>query len=503
MNGKRRAEAGTAVGLALLCGLLLVSTVVQAGHPEFDPGPGTDESLDRTGAPLVIDSAAASPGLRLTPSKVSLVEGGETVSYKAVLRKRPSAPVVVSVSPDSQTAVSPSVLVFEPGDWNLAQEVAVWAEDDKLTEGLHSGIVTHHMASTGSDYTGLDPVELTATIEDNDNQGIRVSPTSLTVSEPQGSGVLTYSLISAPGDSVTIPLATSNDECSVSPPSVVLNGENWESGAKATVAARDDKLNDGDQICLIQGGPSSSTDPGYQGLTPAEVTVTVLDDDEYWQALLPAAFHHWPPLPDTPMLPPIDNTDSDGAYMVKWGAALRAETYVLEEAKDPGFSPALERYSGPATEFGIEGQGAGRLYYRVKARNSWGDSPWSMVQMVDVLWEAEPNQDASSLTNGPLVSDLVYYGTFPSDQDTKDYYYFDQAAEGAVRLWLQNIPDGRNYDLVLRDATLGTQPGWYSVRLGNLDEYVEATIPAGRYHIQIHNASGRGSSQPYHLRVQY
>ena len=485
MNSRGKAKAGWAVALVLLCGLLLAATVVQA-----------DQSPDN-------DAVVASPGLRLTPSKVSLAEGGEPATYEAVLRKRPSAPVVVSVTPDSQTAVSPGVLVFTPAEWNLPQEVAVWAEDDKSTEGPHTGIVTHYMASTGSDYTGLDPVELSATIEDNDTGGIEVSPKSLTVAEPEGSAELTYSLVSAPGGSVTVPLATSNDECSVSPQSVVLDGENWQSGAKATVFARDDDLDDGDQTCLIQGGPSSSTDPEYQGLRPSIVTVTVLDDEEYWHAFLPVAVDHWPPLPETPTLQRIDNSDGDGAFAVQWSTAARAERYVLEEAKKPGFALTLERYSGPATEFSIEGQGAGRLYYRVKAQNGWGDSPWSMVQMVDVLWEAEPNQDASNLTNGPLVSGLVYFGAFPNDQDTKDYYYFDLAAQGTVRLWLQNIPDGRNYDLVLRDDALETQPGWYSVGLGSQDEYVEATVPAGRYHIQIHNAGGRGSSQPYHLRVMY
>jgi hypothetical protein len=503
MNSKRRARAGWAVALTLLCTLLLTSIVVQADDSGVDPAPVTGESMERARDQLVLESALASPGLRLTPSKVSLAEGGGPVSYEAILRKRPSAPVVVSVTPDSQTAVSPGVLVFSPAEWNLPQEVAVWAEDDDLAEGLHNGIVTHYMASTGSDYTGLDPVELTATIEDNDNQGIQVKPVSLTVSEPQGSAEVTYSLVSAPDDSVTIPLTTSNDECSVAPPSVVLDSENWEDGAKATVSARDDNLDDGDQTCVVRGGPSSSTDPGYQGLRPPDVTVVVLDDDELWRALLPAAFHHWPPLPETPVLEAIDNADGDGAYPVRWSPALRAETYVLEEAKKPGFVSALERYSGPATEFSVADQGAGRLYYRVKGQNNWGGSPWSVAQMVDVLWEAEPNQDASSLTNGPLASGLVYYGTFPDDQDTKDYYYFDLAGQGTVRLWLQNIPDGQNYDLVLRDAALETQPGWYSAGLGSQDEYIEATIPAGRYHIQIHNAGGRGSSQPYHLRVQY
>jgi hypothetical protein len=476
---------------------------VQADYTEVNPSPRTDAWPKGTGSQQDSSLAAANPGLRLTPSEVSLAEGGDPVTYQAVLRKRPSAPVVVSISPGTQTAVSPEVLIFAPGEWNRPQDVSVWAEDDRVVEGLHSGTVTHFMASTDPQYVGLTPEVVTATIEDNDSVGIRVSPTSVTVAEPDGSAVLTYSLASTPSSSVTIPLVTSSDECSVIPPAVVLDSENWQSGAEVTVSAQDDSLNDGDQTCLVQGGPSSSSDAAYNGLSPQDVTVTVLDDDEAWRAYLPVAAHHWPPLPEVPILLNIVNTDGNGSYSVRWDPARRAETYVLEEAKVPDFVSAQEIYSGQATEYEVDGQGAARLFYRVKARNGWGDSSWSQVQQVDVLWEAEPNDDASILTNGPLVPGLLYFGLFSSEQDIKDYFYFDLASAGTVRLWLDNIPDGRNYDLVLRDEALETEPGWYSVLPGNQDEYVEATIPAGRYHVQIFNASDQGSNQPYRLTIQY
>ncbi len=434
---------------------------------------------------------------------MDLAEGGPPTTYQVVLTKKPSTPVIVSVSADSQTAVSLGVLIFDAGDWDVPQQVSVWAEDDAVAEGLHSGTVTHYTASTDPDYTGLDPVLLTATIEDNDTTAIGVSPTSLTVAEPDGTAVFTLTITSSPGVTVTIPLAASNNECTISPPSVILDQENWDSGTEARVSASDDIEEDGEQICLIQVGPSISSDPAYDGLKPDDVTVTVLDDDGKWRAFLPTVMQRWPPLPGAPALQAIDNTDGDGAYAIRWDAAVGAETYVLEETRDSNFASALERYAGPGTVFQVVGQGATRFFYRVKAQNRWGDSAWSKVERVDVFWEKEPNDDASLQANGPLVSGLVYYGAFPSGQDVKDYYFFDLSTQGSVKLWLKNIPAGHNYDLVLRDDNLATHPGWYSLSLGNQDEFVEATIPAGHYYIQIHNASGLGSKQPYHLQIQY
>jgi hypothetical protein len=479
--------------------LPVLGSVAQADYTEVNVRPPIRDSSDHATSGA---SETAKPGLQLTPSSVDLVEGGDPASYRAVLRKRPSAPVVISVVPDDQTLVNPTVLVFDAADWNVPQDVAVTARDDSVFEGPHLGTVSHYIASTDSEYQGLEPVELTARIEDNDAAAITINPSSLTVSEPNGSASLRLRLASPPSAIVVVPLAPSSDQCAISPQSVTLDQENWESGSEATVSAEDDAVLDGEQICLIEGGPSVSDDPTYNGLIPNVVTVTVLDDEGSWRILLPQAYWHWPPLPAPPALRAIENVDGDGAYTVAWGAAARAETYVLEEATDPTFTAAQVRYAGPATSFDVQGEGAARLFYRVKAQNDWGDSRWSGAEAVDVLWEAEPNDDAHSQANGPLASGIVYRGAFLSGQDTKDYYFFDLSAPSAVELWLTNIPEGHNYDLVLRDADL-EPPRGYSGGTGNQDEYLETSLPMGRYYVQVYNTSSLGSTQSYRLQIQY
>jgi PKD repeat protein len=117
-------------------------------------------------------------------------------------------------------------------------------------------------------------------------------------------------------------------------------------------------------------------------------------------------------------------------------------------------------------------------------------------------WEEEPNDDALTQANGPLVSGLTYYGTFQSGADKQDYYFIDLTTAHTVELWLTNIGSGHNYNLVLRDAALN-EVG-YSAEPGNADEHIlTGIVPAGRYYIQVFNYSQTGSWEAYHLQAMF
>ncbi len=123
------------------------------------------------------------------------------------------------------------------------------------------------------------PVAATLTIIDDDTAGIEVNPITLTVSEPSGAGIFTFTLTSEPTAPVTIGLSTSNGECSLSTFVITLTNSDWGSGAGVIVTAVDDVIADGDQICIVQTAAASSDDVNYAGLNPPDVTVTVQDDD--------------------------------------------------------------------------------------------------------------------------------------------------------------------------------------------------------------------------------
>jgi hypothetical protein len=217
---------------------------------------------------------------------------------------------------------------------------------------------------------------------------------------------------------------------------------------------------------------------------------------------LPLIVRNFPPDLGTPELDAINNPDGDGAYTVRWSAVAGATEYVLQEAKRSDFSDAAQVYRGGNTARTISGRGPTRYYYRVRAQSSAAVSNWSNTEQVDVVWELEPNDDALTQANGPIVSGVTYYGTFPNRQtDWKDYYYFDLPIQGLVELWLTDIPAGQDFDLVLRDAALAEIAR--SDQIGTPSEHIQKSVEAGRYYVQVVHWAGAGSTQAYRLKAEY
>jgi hypothetical protein len=164
----------------------------------------------------------------------------------------------------------------------------------------------------------------------------------------------------------------------------------------------------------------------------------------------------------------------------------------------------------------------------------WGDNrngqlgngtntlPWKPVEVVDLCspwfgcylplaergwapqWEAEPNDEALTQANGPIVSGLTYHGTFPSTADQKDYFYFDLEVGRAVELWLGNIPPGHDYDLVLRRNDASLSEVARSVGRNSATEHILADVlQPGRYYVQVYNFGRTSSTQAYLLRALY
>jgi hypothetical protein len=217
---------------------------------------------------------------------------------------------------------------------------------------------------------------------------------------------------------------------------------------------------------------------------------------------LPMAYRFWP-LPEPLTLLPIDNPDGDGTYTVRWKPKADAQIYYLQEATNSLFVGAKTVFEGVATSFEVTGRGAARYFYRVRADTVDGDpSGWSNVEWVDVLWEHEPNDDALTQANGPIVSGLTYYGTFPVLDDRVDHFFFDMPSAKRVDLFLSKIPPFSDYDLYLLDASLGLVA--FSERPGNLEEHIATSVlPAGRYYIRVVNAKPFVSTQAYQLKPEF
>lgn len=105
------------------------------------------------------------------------------------------------------------------------------------------------------------------------------------------------------------------------------------------------------------------------------------------RVMFPVIAKRWPPLPYPGVLNPIDNADGDWFYSVSWPSIDLAETYLLEEDDDAGFSSPTTVYDGAGTSWSVTetGKSPGTYYYRVRGHNEWGYGAYSNVEAVTVL----------------------------------------------------------------------------------------------------------------------
>ncbi|MBD2359688.1 ExeM/NucH family extracellular endonuclease [Anabaena minutissima FACHB-250] len=176
LSTNRTLISGTISSLSLNPGEEIWLRWVDIDHPGTDHGLGIDD-LQISTAPL--------PSITLIESggSTNVTEGGATDSYTIVLNTQPTADVIVTITPDSQTATSATTLTFTPLNWNIPQTVTVIAVDDDLVEGTHSSVIIHAVSSNDTNYNGLNIGSVTATITDND-----VSLTVTKIHQIQGSG---------------------------------------------------------------------------------------------------------------------------------------------------------------------------------------------------------------------------------------------------------------------------------------------------------------------------
>jgi len=102
------------------------------------------------------------------------------------------------------------------------------------------------------------------------------------------------------------------------------------------------------------------------------------------QLFVPVALSSYPQPPSAPVLALIDNADGDGDYTVSWSAPPGAAGYLLQEDDSPAFPAPTAAYSGTAASTLLTGRPPGTHYYRVRAHNSAGASPWSNTRPVTV-----------------------------------------------------------------------------------------------------------------------
>ena len=234
------------------------------------------------------------PDVIITPmSPLITTEAGGTARFSVVLKNQPAGLVRLPINSTDpgEGQTNRSFLDFDVHNWRTLQIVTVTGQDDTLDDGDQPYMVQLGAAVSAQDarYNGFDPPDVNLVNRDNDNPGFVVSPISgLVTTEAAGTATFSVRLTLAPTANVVINLSSSDTtEGTVSASSLTFTAANWSTPQTVTVRGVDDNLDDGDVAYTIFTSAAVSSDAGYRGLNPPDVSVVNRDNDEFGIAITP------------------------------------------------------------------------------------------------------------------------------------------------------------------------------------------------------------------------
>ena len=216
------------------------------------------------------DDVAAAGTIQVTPARTLSIDEGNSGTLSVSLSTAPNADVTVSLAKtNSDVTLSPTSLTFTASNWSAAQTVTVSTDQDAdadddtdtITFSASGGIVAPNVTKA----VDIDDDETGGTIE--------VTPAGTLLIDEGSSSTLSVSLSAAPNADVTLSLAKTNSDVTLSPTSLAFTASNWSTAQTVTVSAGhdDDNSDDSDTITFSASG----------GIIAPNVTKTVaIYDDE-------------------------------------------------------------------------------------------------------------------------------------------------------------------------------------------------------------------------------
>lgn len=237
------------------------------------------------------------PGITVSPTSLSTVEGGRSDSFSVRLNLKPTGTVTVPLTISdasegtfdySRNVVTKKTLTFDQSNWLYPQWVYVYPVDDVIADGSRTYEITVGPAtSTDADYNGLIADTVSVTNDDNDIAGFTLSANTLTTAEWGQTATFTVKLNTEPTEDVVIPVTStdltegqvSSNEMSPSASlDLTFTPANWRTPQTVTVNPVDDTAQDGDITYNITVGPPTGATE-YAALSAKAVAVTNIDDD--------------------------------------------------------------------------------------------------------------------------------------------------------------------------------------------------------------------------------
>gem|GEM_PF-6564216 len=232
------------------------------------------------------------PSVFVSPSQLTLTEGGVPDIYQVVLTTQPAMTVTVAMALDSQVTVDKRALTFTSNSWDAPQVVKVTAVNDDVEESppgdVHHSFISHSVKSDDLEYNAIPANRIGVSIVDNDNASVLVAPTTLQTSEDGATATYTLALNTQPprNEIVEIHLRFEAEQVTATPAVVYFDHNNWDQPQQVMVTAVDDQKAEGPHASLIRH-ETRSNDAPYNALPVDEVTVNIADNDQAGLAISP------------------------------------------------------------------------------------------------------------------------------------------------------------------------------------------------------------------------
>ncbi len=235
------------------------------------------------------------PTVTLALSNSSINENNGSATVTATLSGASSEDVVLTVSAAAGTDTAASdftltgtTLTIAAGARVSTGSVTIAAVDNSV-DTANKSVTVSATATGGNDVA--NPANQTLTITDDDERGVTISESEVTIEEVDDSGTTemnehqaTYTVVldSQPTGTVTINVASSAASVAmVDEASLTFTTSNWGEAQTVTITAKDDDLhNTGNKRTTNITHTISASGTDYAGETASSVAVTVNDNDD-------------------------------------------------------------------------------------------------------------------------------------------------------------------------------------------------------------------------------
>ena len=232
----------------------------------------------------------------LTIKEVADTVTATSATFTVALDTLPTANVTIPLSvvngngtvDESQASLSQAALVFTPQNGNIAQTVTITAKNDGIRESDVVNFVRLSPAtSTDTRFNGMDAPDVGVIIKDDDTagpRGILASKASLSLAEG-GSVSFTVRPSSSPTQTATMTLDVVDENGVVITgqvtvaSSITFTSANGTTEQTITVTATNDAVAESTRNLTLRLKPLTSADTNYNAVDPADIPLTLLDND--------------------------------------------------------------------------------------------------------------------------------------------------------------------------------------------------------------------------------